>query len=111
MGLVTNYGEGGGCKTGGGGHVKFYPYEKGGRKSFSHAEGGHKQFWGSFYAVPWSLSHIEGGRKKFPLFKTGGGGGGGGGGAQNVFPCLEGGGGAKCFRPAVFPFCSPPSCN
>ena len=26
-GLVTNYGEGGG-------HVKFYPYEKGGRKKF-----------------------------------------------------------------------------
>ena len=45
-GLVTNYGEGGG-------HVKFYPYEKGGggENSLSHAEGGrgaaHK-FWGSF---------------------------------------------------------------
>ena len=25
-GLVTNYGEGGGYKTGGGGHVKLYPY-------------------------------------------------------------------------------------
>ena len=24
----------GGYKTGGGGHVKFYPYEKGGRKKF-----------------------------------------------------------------------------
>ena len=42
--MVTNYGEGG-YKTGGG-HVKFYPYEKGGGggaevgKSFSHAEGG-----------------------------------------------------------------------
>ena len=34
-GLVTNYGEGGG------GHVKFYPYEKGAQKNF----------WGSFYAV------------------------------------------------------------
>ena len=33
-GLVTNYGEGGGYKTGGGGHVKFYPYEKGGQKKF-----------------------------------------------------------------------------
>ena len=32
-GLVTNYGEGG-YKTGGGGHVKFYPYEKGGQKKF-----------------------------------------------------------------------------
>ena len=35
-GVVTNYGEGGGgYKTGGGGgHVKFYPYEKGGQKKF-----------------------------------------------------------------------------
>ena len=31
-GLVTNYGKGG-YKTGGG-HVKFYPYEKGGHKKF-----------------------------------------------------------------------------
>ena len=45
---------GGATKREGGGHVKFYPYEKGGgvRKSFSHAEvGGHKKFWGSFYTV------------------------------------------------------------
>ena len=27
-------GRGGGYKTGGGGHVKFYPYKKGGRKKF-----------------------------------------------------------------------------
>ena len=46
------------------GHVKFYPYEK----------GGHNKFWGSFYAVALSFSHIEGGRKKFQLFKRGGGG-------------------------------------
>ena len=31
-GLVTNYGEGGGLQNGRGGHVKFYPCEKGGRK-------------------------------------------------------------------------------
>ena len=31
--------------------MKFYPYEKGGGISVSHAEGGHKKFWGSFYAV------------------------------------------------------------
>ena len=43
-GLVTNYGEGG-YKTGGG-HVKFYPYEKGGGKSFSHAEGGGQKKFG-----------------------------------------------------------------
>ena len=37
--LITGRG-GGGYKMGGG-HVKFYPYEKeGGAKSFSHAEGG-----------------------------------------------------------------------
>ena len=35
----TNSGEGG-YKTGEGGHVKFYPYEKGGGKGFSHSEGG-----------------------------------------------------------------------
>ena len=35
-GLVTNYGEGGGLQNGRGGHVKFYPYKKGGggRKKF-----------------------------------------------------------------------------
>ena len=33
--------------------MKFYPYEKSGQKSFSHAEGGggHNKFWGGFYAV------------------------------------------------------------
>ena len=39
-GLVTNDGEGG-LQNKRRGHVKFYPYEKGGGgKSFSHAEGG-----------------------------------------------------------------------
>ena len=39
-GLVTNYGEVGLQNGRRGGHVKFYPYEKGGcGKSFSHAEG------------------------------------------------------------------------
>ena len=53
MGLVTNYGEeGGGSKTGGGGHVKFYPYENGGaEKVLAMLKGGHKKFWGRFYAV------------------------------------------------------------
>ena len=41
--LITGR-EGGGYKTGVGGHVKFYPYERGGGgKSFSHAEGGGAQ--------------------------------------------------------------------
>ena len=40
-GLVTNYGEGqGATKREGGGHMKFYPYEKGEGGSLSHAEGG-----------------------------------------------------------------------
>ena len=38
---------GGGYKTGGGGHVKFYPYEKGGG-SCSHAEGGAQTVLGYF---------------------------------------------------------------
>ena len=31
--------------------MKFYPYVKGGGKSFSHAQEGHNKFWGSFYVV------------------------------------------------------------
>ena len=47
-GLVTNYGEGG-LQNGRGGHVKFYPYEKGGaEKVLAVLKGGHKKFWGSF---------------------------------------------------------------
>ena len=43
--------------------MKFYPYEKGGGNSFSHAEGEHKRFWGSFYAgACFTFSHIEVGR-------------------------------------------------
>ena len=39
----------------GGGHVKFYPYEK---------VGGHTKFWYSFYSVALSFSHIVGGARK-----------------------------------------------
>ena len=43
--LIT--GRGGGLQNGrGGGHVKFYPYEKGGRKKFCHAEGGAQKVLG-----------------------------------------------------------------
>ena len=61
-GLVANNGEGGG------GYVKFYPYEKGGGGSFSHAKGagGNKSFEVFFYAVALSFSHIEGGGRKVP---------------------------------------------
>ena len=70
--------------------MKFYPYEKGGaEKVLVMLKGGHKKFWGRFYPVAWCFSHIVGGARK-------------------VLPCLEGGGGAKSFGPAIFPFCSPP---
>ena len=36
---IYNYGEGG-LQNERGGHVKFYPYEKGDGKSLNHAEGG-----------------------------------------------------------------------
>ena len=83
-GLVINYGEGGGYKTGGGGHVKF---------------------WGSFSAVALSFSHIEGGPENFPLFKRGG--------ARKVLPCLEGGGGGaqKVLDPRFSHFVAPPPRN
>ena len=45
----------------------------------------------------------ERGTKNCPSFK--------GGGGRKVLPCLGGGGGAKSFRPAIFPFCSPPPHN
>ena len=42
-----------GYKTRGGGHVKYYPYERGGvEKVLAMLKGGgHEMFWGSFYAV------------------------------------------------------------
>ena len=54
-------------EPGGGGHVKFYPYEKGGGKSLSHAEGGGG---GGVYTVACSFSHIEGGGTKSSHFKS-----------------------------------------
>ena len=74
----------------------------GGGKSFSHAEEGAQKFWGSFYTVAWSFSHIEGGAKSFHSLK---------GGRKKFDPVLSGGGGAKSFRPTIFPFCSPPPRN
>ena len=43
--LITGRG-GGGLQNGMGGHVKFYPYEKGGRRSMSHSEGGAQKVLG-----------------------------------------------------------------
>ena len=45
-GVVTNYGEGGGYKTGGGGTGSFTPTKRGGGKSFSHSEGGAQKVLG-----------------------------------------------------------------
>ena len=54
-GLVTNYREGGGLQNGRrGGHVKFYPCEKGGggaEKVSAMLKGGHKKCWCRFYTV------------------------------------------------------------
>ena len=50
--LIT--GRGGGATKREGGHMKFYPYEKGGGgadKVLAMLKGGHKKFWGSFYTV------------------------------------------------------------
>ena len=92
----------GGRLQNGRGACEVLPLRRGGRKSFCYAEGGHK-FWGSFYVVALSFSHIEGeeggGARSFDTLKEG---------MQKVLPCLEGGGGAKCFGPAIFPFLSPP---
>ena len=47
--LITGVG---GLQNGRGGHVKFYPYTKGGaEKVLAMLKGGHKKFWGRFYAV------------------------------------------------------------
>ena len=45
--------EGGLQNERGGGHVKFYPYEKGRRaeKVLAMLKGGHNKFWGSIYMV------------------------------------------------------------
>ena len=80
--LIT--GRGGGLQNGSGGHMKFYPYEKGvAKKVLAMLKGQHKKFWGSFYAVAWSFSHIvgggdesfhslKGGTKRFTLSRGGG---------------------------------------
>ena len=48
-GPVTNYREGGGATKWEGGHVKFYPYEKGGaEKVLAMLREGHNKFRGSF---------------------------------------------------------------
>ena len=47
--LITGRGA---TKWEGGGHVKVYPYEKGGtEKCSAMLKGGHKKLWGSLYAV------------------------------------------------------------
>ena len=56
---------------GGWGHVKFYPYEKGKRIFFIHAEGGHKKFWGRFYMVACSHGSLRGAQEVSTLEKGG----------------------------------------
>ena len=50
--LITGRGGGRWLQNGrGGGHLKFYPYEKGGGGGLAILNWGHKKFWGSFYEV------------------------------------------------------------
>ena len=48
--LITGRG-GGGLQKREGGHMKFYPYEKGAEKVLAMLKGGHNKFWGSFCVV------------------------------------------------------------
>ena len=84
--------EGGGrgsYKRGVAGQVKLNPYKKRDRKSLSHAEvdWGQNKLSGSFNMGAYRFIHAEGGLKKF-------------------CPVL-GGGGAKSFPTAIFPFYIP----
>ena len=90
---------------GGGGHMKFYRYEKGGgaEKVVAMLNGGHTKFWGSFYMVAYRFSHIVGRHEKFPLFKRGVG-------AQKVLPCFEVGR-KKVSGPRFSHFVDPPPRN
>ena len=104
-GLVTNYREGRGYKTGwGGGAREVLPLQKGeAEKVWAMLKGGHKKFRGSFYAVAWSFIHIVGGggREQFPVFKRGG---------VKTFTLSWGGGGAqKVSDPQFSHFVAPPS--
>ena len=101
--MVINYGGRGlqnGRGDGGGGQVKFYPYEKGGggTKNVSGGEGAQ-----SFEVVfTWELevlAILKGDRKNFPLFKRG---------VQKVVSCLEGGGAQKVLDPRFSHFVAPP---
>ena len=99
--------ERGATKLEGGGQVKFYSYEKGDRKSFSHAEG--RGGGTSFEVVLTQALEVlailmgGGGVKSFHVLK-------GVGGHEKFYPVLMwGGGGTNSFRPAIFLFCSPPS--
>ena len=68
----------------GGGHVKFYPYEKEGvEKVLAMLQGAHKKCWGSFLAI----LKGGGGTRSFQSLK------GGGGGGQKVLRWFEVGGG------------------
>ena len=75
--------------------MKFYPYEKGGGGSFSHAEGGGiKSFEVVLTRELEVLAIVLGGAKMFPPFKRGGG-------RKHFYPVLKGG--RKKFQTQHFP--------
>ena len=88
-----------GRSGGGGGEVKFNPYEKG-QKSFNHAEGRDTK------RIEVVLTH----EPKVLAILMGGGGHGKfhPRGDKEVLPCLEGGGGLKVLDPRFSHFVAPP---
>ena len=80
--------------------MKFYPYEKGGRKSFSHSEGGAQKVLGLFLRGSLKFKpYCRGGALSFHSLKWG---------ARKVLPCREGGA-QKVSDPRFSHFVAPPS--
>ena len=100
-------GGGGGAtkpEGGGGGTGSFTPMKRwwwgGGGGVFSHAEGEVTNSFG--LVLTWELdvlAILKGDAKSYYPLK--------GGGHDKFYPVLRVGGCAKCFRPAIIPYCSP----
>ena len=87
--------------------MKFYPYEKGGGKSFSYAEGGGTKRFLLFFTLSLEVLLLDilngrGAQKVFTLCREG---------AQNVLPRLEGRGAHNVSDPRFSNFEAPPPPN